>query len=64
MSPTASTSYVTYVPEKIVCTTERCGAMVRWNEGILEQVWEIHHIGTTGAIEEITNEWRPVPGSR
>lgn len=52
---------VTYLPGVTVSTLEQRGGEVRWNGGVLEQAWQVQHIGTTGAIEKIEIEWRPVP---
>lgn len=51
----------TYLPGVTTSTYEVCGGQVRWSDGRLEQLWHVHHIGTTGAIEKIAEEWRAVP---
>lgn len=55
---------VFYAPGKVITTMESCSGQVRWEDGVLEQLWHIQHIGTTGAIEKVTEEWRTVPGLR
>lgn len=60
---TFSTTTARHILGVIVCTTEHCGGEVRWENGELQQLWQIHHVGTTGALEKITTEWRRVPGT-
>ena len=41
---------------------EFCAGEVRWRQdGLLEQLWRINHIGPTGAVQKATEEWRLVP---
>ena len=58
---TSASDYVEYVPGKVVATYEECHGQVRWREGVLEQLWTVTGIGTTGAIETVDHVWRPVP---
>jgi len=52
---------VIYTPGKVVTEYEECHGQVRWREGVLEQLWTVTGIGTTGAIETVDHVWRPVP---
>ena len=59
MSDVTSTQTSESVPQKIVLV---CAGEVRWRkDGLLEQLWRINYVGTTGAVEKTTEEWRVVP---
>ena len=46
------------VSEKIVSAYEVCVGEVRWRQdGLLEQLWRINHVGTTDAVDKTSEEW-------
>lgn len=45
---------------KNLSAIEVCAGEVRWHNGLLEQLWYVHYIGPTGAIEKTIEEWQPV----
>lgn len=44
-------------------TIEEATPDLRWRRGVLEQRWAIRHIAASGYVENLSNEWRPVPQS-